>query len=424
MIKDSLNLYKNLIITLEPLLLVLTGLAFWYPTPARNDWLWLLLLQGCVFLARYLRSGRVLTRNPLDLVFLIFLILAIVNVYAAPYTRGLIMLARPLYGILVCYAILENAHIRLNMKRLSTFIITLALMIAILALGASQWTEKSDQMRFIVDALPTISGFPGAAGGFNVNEIAGALAWLTPVVAGLAIMRWQVGRHRFAASLTFGLLLLALFLGQSRMALIGVFLALALMIYALITHVRWRNVAFVALGLLVVLELAIIGNVFNVQNRDASSTRDQNSFMGRIPMWEAAANIITDYPLTGVGLSMFRDSRVREDYPVPKYENRVLPHTHNEFLQIGTDMGVPGLLIFIAIHGVAAYMLWFIWRHGDQSAQAWGFGAAGGLLAHGIYGLADAITLWDRFGFLFWVILGLLVAQYTLTKIATVTTSE
>lgn len=424
LIKNSGDSYKNLILMLEPMLLIVSGLAFWHPTPGRNDWLWLFGVHALILLVRVWRHGRIITRSPLDIVLVVFLIGAVVNVYAAPYTRGLTMLARPLYGILVYYAILESARTQRHMNHLVTLAVTLGLLVGGLALGSSQWTEKSDQMGFIIMNLPTISGFPGVGGGFNVNEIAGALAWLAPVLAGIAVMQWQQGRNRFAVSLAFGIVLLALFLGQSRMALIGVFLALGVIIYLLIRHRTWRWVAFAGLGLLVVLEVLIIANVFNVQNREALSTRDQNSFMGRIPMWEAAIDAITDYPLTGVGLSMFRDGRVREAYPVPKYETRVLPHTHNEFLQIGTDMGVPGLLIFIALHGALAYATWFIWRYGDAAARAIGIGAGAAILAHVIFGLADAITLWDRFAFLFWVITGLLIAQYTLVKMATVTTAE
>jgi hypothetical protein len=38
--------------------------------------------------------------------------------------------------------------------------------------------------------------------------------------------------------------------------------------------------------------------------------------------------------------------------------------------------------------------------------------AATGLLAHAVYGVGDAITLWDRFIFVFWWIMGLVGAVY------------
>ena len=94
----------------EPLVLALMVLAFWYPTPARTDWLWLLWLLVPILGARVLLRGRVLTRTPLDGWFAAFLILGVINVYAAPYTRGLMMLARPLLGMVLYYAMVESAR--------------------------------------------------------------------------------------------------------------------------------------------------------------------------------------------------------------------------------------------------------------------------------------------------------------------------
>jgi hypothetical protein len=42
---------------------------------------------------------------------------------------------------------------------------------------------------------------------------------------------------------------------------------------------------------------------------------------------------------------------------------------------------------------------------------------AAGLFAHAIYGLTDAIPLWDRFAFFFWWMLGLSGAQYVLVML-------
>ena len=54
------------------------------------------------------------------------------------------------------------------------------------------------------------------------------------------------------------------------------------------------------------------------------------------------------------------------------------------------------------------------WRKGDSQARILAVAVAGGLLAHAVYGLGDAITLWDRLAFIFWWLLGLAGAQYIL----------
>jgi O-antigen ligase len=121
-----------------------------------------------------------------------------------------------------------------------------------------------------------------------------------------------------------------------------------------------------------------------------------------------------DYPLTGVGLNMFRDGRVRALYPVPTFPNPVLPHTHQEWLQVGTDMGIPGLIVFIGLQVVTIYALYTGYRQGTASSKAVFAAVGAGLFAHAFFGLGDAITLWDRFAFVFWWLVALGGAQYVL----------
>lgn len=70
--------------------------------------------------------------------------------------------------------------------------------------------------------------------------------------------------------------------------------------------------------------------------------------------------------------------------------------------------------MFIGFYVVAAFMAWRIWQQGDREARIVMLGILGGLLAHAVYGLVDAVTFWDRFAFFFWLMLGLLAAQYRL----------
>ncbi|NJL57315.1 O-antigen ligase family protein [bacterium] len=151
--------------------------------------------------------------------------------------------------------------------------------------------------------------------------------------------------------------------------------------------------------------------------------------MLRLNIWEGALAILIDHPLTGVGMDRFRAPAVRRAYPVegfnmpigasdydPTFPQPSLPHAHNELLQAGVDLGLPGMIVFIAWYASALWMLWVCWRDGDAAARVAAAAIFAGLLAHGAYGLSDAITLWDRFSFLFWVMLGLASAQYVAVR--------
>lgn len=161
------------------------------------------------------------------------------------------------------------------------------------------------------------------------------------------------------------------------------------------------------------IELALLATI--IAASAIINQRDTDSFSTRLDIWDAALAIIRDHPLTGVGLNMFRASVVRADYPVPTFTAMgVLPHTHNELLQIGTDSGIPGMVIYIAWHGVIAYMLVQSWRKGDSFLKAVSASVGAGLAAHAVFGLADAITLYDRFAFAYWLLVGLSGGVYAL----------
>jgi O-antigen ligase len=142
------------------------------------------------------------------------------------------------------------------------------------------------------------------------------------------------------------------------------------------------------------------------------SARDERTTAHRFAIWDSALEIVLDHPLTGVGMNRFRYGPVRDDYPIEKYPQLFAPHAHNEFVQVATDLGLPGLLVYTGWTIVAAAMLWVCWRDGDQQARVVTVAIGGGLLAHTIYGMGDAIPLWDRFCFIYWLMLGLVAAQY------------
>ena len=60
------------------------------------------------------------------------------------------------------------------------------------------------------------------------------MAWLIPLMAGLALYRWQQKERRWAVTLAFVLLFISLFLGQSRAALLGVFISLFIVIWLIL----------------------------------------------------------------------------------------------------------------------------------------------------------------------------------------------
>ena len=92
-------------------------------------------------------------------------------------------------------------------------------------------------------------------------------------------------------------------------------------------------------------------------------------------------------------------------------------HAHNLFLQIGVDLGIPGLIAWLAILLVVLALSWKLYRYGrvHQNVQcaALGAGLLCSQLALVVHGMTDAVT-WGmvRPAPLVWAIWGLAVAGW------------
>jgi O-antigen ligase len=189
--------------------------------------------------------------------------------------------------------------------------------------------------------------------------------------------------------------------------------ALALLTFMLIPVGKWRWIALTSLAIFTVVEVILFIGIFSPD--ESLESRDEASLSSRLYIWGSAIEIIKDYPLTGVGMNKFRLVQVRQRYPVFGYETKILPHAHNEWLQIGSDLGLPGMLLLIGSYLLAVYMLLQIWRRGDAYARAVAISLLAGFISHGAFGMGDAIPLWDRFTFVFWLMIGLTAAQYVVS---------
>lgn len=429
----------RLVLHFEWLALLVMIIAFWSPEFRR---VWSLLAMLPILAARLILYRRLWKPTPLDPIFALLILLGIVNFAIAPYRQGivrldlpfaqfalpynLVALGRPIFGILLATTFADRAFRQRSIRELVWATVGLGLLIGILGITAAQYTTKSSQLEFIIQFLPQFRAFPGAEGGFNVNEIAGAMAWFAPFCAGTGIGSWREWRSARSRSslmlavmsgITFVLLWSGLFLGQSRFAIFGVILALAAIVWLMVPKGRWRKIGLAVVASFFIAELVILSGIFNPQ-ASRLAERDEGSASSRLLMWESVFSIISDYPFSGVGVNNFRYRPVRDDYPVLGYINgeRILPHTHNEWLQFAADLGIPGLGLYLAAQAVILFMLWKVWRNGTFSQQMLALATAGGLAAHAFFGLGDAITLWDRFAFGLWWLIGIACSLYVLVK--------
>jgi O-antigen ligase len=93
-----------------------------------------------------------------------------------------------------------------------------------------------------------------------------------------------------------------------------------------------------------------------------------SSLLARLCLWEAAARAIIHSPIVGYGLGTDADAII------PFFNGQDAgvrgATTHNTYLRIGVEMGIPGLAIYIAITLIAAWMALTTLRRGQSDAEA------------------------------------------------------
>jgi putative inorganic carbon (hco3(-)) transporter len=396
-----------------------------------------------------------LPATPLNAPLMLLMFMVLVSVIITPdLAFSLPKVAGMVLGIGAFFAVARESRSARGFRW--ALLLFVAIGVGVAALGLAGTNLSSTKIAFLIPfttQLRTRLGTPfagllGSADGFNANEVAGALLWVAPVVvcATLGLLPSylppsQGGLGGVRLPLAIGGTLSALFilavivLTQSRAAYIALAItAPALLFIALPRMGRWLLLALLTLALLGAGYVVYRAGPSQVAQRlglstlltsDAATadTADQGnalqSMEGRAEVWSRAIYGIEDFPFTGMGMNSFRRV-VHLLYPLflvgPDSD---VAHAHNEFLQAALDLGLPGLIAFAALYIVAFWMLWRTWRARGGTpirTRAMALGLGGGLFAHMIYGMVDAVALGAKPGLLLWMLLGLIYGLFSLKQ--------
>ncbi|MFN8448194.1 MAG: hypothetical protein U0521_06300 [Anaerolineae bacterium] len=213
------------VLRLEPLLLGVVVSAFWFDDPSRVNYLPLLIPP---MLARLILYRRIWVNVTISLPLYLFVALCAVNTWVAlqnpaspPFSWGWYVVGRPMMGVALALSVASMVYERGRIQEVLLAVLVLAVLVGALGLTGAQYTStKSKQLLFLIDHIPQVYNVPGAPGGFNVNEIGGAMAFFAPLAAGVMFAAYalnaRAARVRLGASVVgFTLLALALFLGRA-----------------------------------------------------------------------------------------------------------------------------------------------------------------------------------------------------------------
>ena len=324
-----------------------------------------------------------------------------------------VQVLRLLVGIALCYALVNWAATpaRLRLAFNGLVVAGLGLALAGPLIGGLPPARLPGFIAALANHLP---GALTAA--VNPNVLAGALAVLAPLPLGLLLFAWpQLSRFErlLAAAAALALISMAVPTG-SRGAWLGIAAAFGVLI-ALRWRWGWAGLPLSALaGGLAAWQLGVERVADTVMTSGALSGLD-----ARIEVWSRALYMIQDFPFTGIGMGTFRQV-ANLLYPFflagPDAE---IPHAHNLFLQVAVDLGLPGLVAWLAALFTVIGAVWQLYRWGMRKPHPYMAGVAAGLLASQaalvVHGLTDAVTWGTRPAVLVWGVWGLAMAARNLT---------
>ncbi len=397
----------------EPLLLVALAPAFLFITPRLVI---VLLALPLLWLCRRLATGRWASPTPLNAPLLILLLALLVNVWITPnLADSLPKIAGLLYGVTLYYALIEWAATERRRAALLLGSGLLGLGLAGITLLAP-WTVSAkiaalQPTRALLASIPRPLALPGATEGINTNQIAGVISLFAPFCARLA---WDATRRRPRAWLSAGLhgltsvLAIALIiLSQSRLGIAG-------LLIGLLSLGAWRRWFWrIALVTLIVATLTLAATDRLEPLLRASGLFDPatsfDSLNGRLHVWQRAVYFLAQAPFTGIGLNQFR-AATPAFWPVssPQAPSNI-GHAHNQFLQAGVEMGILGLVGYLGVWLALFWRVFQTLRRPALPAEGALLAAASGLVAYGIYGLADAVALGARGGYPLWLFFALTI---------------
>ena len=220
---------------------------------------------------------------------------------------------------------------------------------------------------------------------FNPGPYSGYLAVVLPVGLWMAL-RFQKGMRCFGY-ICVGAILIVLPAGMSRSAWMAAVVACGWVYWA--ERIGWektkavyrrnKNATIPFIAIVAILVGCAIAELYGLK-RDSAD--------GRLLMWKVTGKAIAGHPVTGTGLGGFPEAYAEmqgqyfgteEATDKEKLVAGCPEYAFNEYLQIGLEQGIGGLIVFVAWLGSMVY-------YGIRNRQ---HGAAGGVLALAVFAVSS-----------------------------------
>jgi putative inorganic carbon (hco3(-)) transporter len=235
----------------------------------------------------------------------------------------------------------------------------------------------------------------------NHNDTAFVLATTLPLTFWLLRERWAL---RLLAVGMIGVISASILLSFSRGALLGLGAAA---VFQLVTHRRHVLLLVAGAAIAVVTTIALIqANPGQVESGfEAKQQVAEYNVSSRLEAWSGALDLIEAKPLFGVGPGNFREYFYEVTGNPPGTPNLLV--VHNAFLDVGAELGVVAMILFVAYTGL------ILWRSTIATRRESGLpGYATALRSALIVGVVASLFLSEQYYAPLWLLGALATALW------------
>ena len=417
-----------LIIWLEPLAILLLGIPIllpgrfveitWHPLLLAA----LLLIRPfgwiCTLLVRNKKSlvtesvttshYKLITLHPLNVSICLILIWIGIGLWAsADRTQSWIVAGYLLFGTALFSTLLNWPPIKATPSYSAIFLLLVGVCLAIISPPLVAW--KPDFRLFYLPLYGKLTALPFDFGEtIHANVLAGVLVLILPLLLALT---WQK-KHQILLIFLFSFVLALLVLTQSR----GGYLAIAIAL-PFVVLLRWPRLLYGLVPGSIIAALFIRQMGLHFLLDQLSQDGSLGGWAGRLDIWRNSLQAISDFAFTGIGLGTFT-MVMSLLYPL-QVSVEGYPHAHNLFFQIGLDLGLPGLIAYLALLINLFVMVMSTLRnpHLLPLHRILTIGATGSLVGMIVHGLLDAVTWGTKLAFVPWLLFALITQLFLYTQV-------
>jgi len=279
----------------------------------------------------------ILSRTPLDLPIIILLLWTLISLFTAADIRYSLKEVRGemMTYLLLFYIIINNLQ---DEEEIKGMIRTLSLGVFTMGFyGIMEFLQREGHSLLDIVKINSLT-----------VDLGVYLVLTLPVVFILYGLSNGV-KERFFISVVILVSIFALYLSHNRGAWVA---SITQLILFIAIKKRWKILVAVISMIIIVMPIIIFSPLKDVLIHEVSIPSPtgeivhRETAISRLVIWKEGIAKIREHPLTGIGYGKESFKRAFPDNPV-MLGDKGLWHTHNIFIEVALEIGIPGLIIFV-----------------------------------------------------------------------------